>query len=171
MVEEGGILAVGHVLAVLALLRTHYIGPSTMAARRSAAIALALSALLAGCSLSGTKLAPDGAPATTGSISRPVEVLRPLPETLAYSDAATIGEAAQAALWQADGTATGEWLNRATGSSGTVEHSSARSIEDPEHCRPFSTIVTSIGGVHHYSGNVCRAENGRSVVSIGDAGA
>jgi hypothetical protein len=151
------------------LLRTHYTGASLRAASRPA-IVLTISALLAGCSLFGSNLAPDGSPATTGSISPAVEVLRPLPPSLAFSDAATIGEAAKAALWQADGATGGEWLNRVTGSSGTVHESAASVGEDPKHCRPFSTIVTSIGGVHHYSGNVCRADNGRSVVSIGDRG-
>ena len=44
----------------------------------------------------------DDAPATTGSIAAPVEVQQPLPATLAYSDATKIGQAAAAALWQAE---------------------------------------------------------------------
>jgi hypothetical protein len=107
---------------------------------------------------------PD-APATTGSIAAPVEVQGPLPPTLAYSDASKIGQAAAATLWQAEGGTAGEWVNAATGSSGTVEQSrdNARPSDD---CRPFSTIVTSIGGVHSYSGDICRSAAGGSVLRI-----
>ena len=107
-----------------------------------------------------------GAPQTTGSIASPVDVQQPLPSTLAYSDAATIGRAAAAAFWQADSGSGGAWVNRATGSSGTVEGGAAATTNESGECRPFSTIVTSIGGVHHYSGDVCRSGGGRSVVRI-----
>jgi hypothetical protein len=109
------------------------------------------------------------APATTGSVAAPVEVRGPLPPTLAYSDASKIGQAAAAALWQAEDGPTGEWVNAATGSSGTIEHSTdtARASDD---CRPFSTIVTSIGGVHSYLGDICRSAAGGSVLRIEDRG-
>lgn len=105
-------------------------------------------------------------PVTTGSIAPPVEVHRPLPATLAYSDAARIGQAAAAALSQAASGETTEWVNSATGSSGTVEDGGADTQAKSENCRNFSTIVTSIGGVHQYGGRVCRGDDGRSVVDI-----
>jgi hypothetical protein len=111
----------------------------------------------------GTSGAED-APTTTGSVALPVEVQRPLPPTLAYSDATKIGQAAAAAVWQAEANGTGEWVNAATGSSGTVEEGPGDSAGE---CRPFSTIVTSIGGVHQYSGDICRADDGKSVLRIG----
>ena len=140
--------------------------PYTGLLRRASRVwpaALAGSLLLAGCSLAVPGWGGDGGPATTGSISAPVEVQKPLPKTLAYSDAAKIGQAAAAALWQAEDSEGAEWVNAATGSSGTVERSAAPGAEP---CGDFHTLVTSIGGVHRYSGRVCRGENGRSVVEI-----
>jgi hypothetical protein len=107
-----------------------------------------------------------GEPATTGSLATPVEVQQPLPPTLAYSDANKIGQAVAAALWQADGGASQEWVNTATGSSGTVEERDLGPPAGAGDCRTFSTIVTSIGGVHSYSGDVCRSDGGRPVVRI-----
>lgn len=105
-----------------------------------------------------------GEPAVTGSVAAPVELQQPLPRTLAYSDASKIGQAAAAALWQADGITSQEWVNTATGSSGTVEE---HDLGPPTgECRTFSTIVTSISGVHSYSGDVCRSGGGRPVVRI-----
>ncbi len=118
-------------------------------------------------------LGGDDAPATTGSIAvgRPVQVEQPLPQSLAYSDATKIGQAAAAALWQADAGRGAEWVNSATGSSGTVEDGGAApGSEQAEACRAFSTEVTSIGGVHRYAGEVCRVDNGRSVVKIAAPG-
>jgi hypothetical protein len=108
----------------------------------------------------------EEAPATTGSVSPPVEVSQPLPQTLAFSDAAKIGQAAAAAFWQAEG-GNGEWLNASTGSSGTVEEDGSGASDA---CRPFRSLVTSIGGVHSYSGTICRGEDGASVVEIADGG-
>ena len=125
--------------------------------------ALAGSLLLGGCSLAVPGWGEEDGPATTGSIAAPVEVQKPLPKTLAYSDASKIGQAAAAALWQAEAAEGAEWVNSATGSSGTVEASSSTG-KDP--CGDFNTVVTSIGGVHHYSGRVCRTDSGRSVVEI-----
>jgi hypothetical protein len=121
------------------------------------------SILLAGCSLNVPTLGAFEAPATTGSIGGHLDVEEPLPTTLAFSDARTIGEAAAAALWQAGDVE--DWVNRATGSSGTLQPSLAVTDADAGGCRSFDTIVTSIGGVHHYSGRVCRGE-GRSVLRI-----
>jgi hypothetical protein len=109
----------------------------------------------------------DGdAPATTGSVSVPVQVRQPLPQSLAYSDATKIGQAAVSALAQVD-KGNGEWINTATGSSGTVERGGlAGAATEPGDCSLFNTIVTSIGGVHRYAGKVCKSQDGRSVVEI-----
>ncbi len=104
-------------------------------------------------------------PKTTGSIEPSVEVEGPLPSSLAFSDATKIGEAANATVMLASGNATGDWENAATGSSGTVE-----TVELPNPpsagCRPFSTTVTSIGGVHEYAGAICGGSGGRARVKI-----
>lgn len=119
---------------------------------------------VAGCSLAGG----SDMPATTGSVAEAVEVQRPLPPTLAFSDAAKIGQAASAALWQADGGAAAEWANARTGSSGTLTAGAARSSAQPPDCLPFSTTVTSLGGVHQYSGTICRAGETRTVLRIAE---
>ncbi len=106
----------------------------------------------------------DKTPQTTGSIAPHVEVRQPLPPTLAYSDATKIGQAATAVVAQAEGSLPEEWVNASTGSSGTVQ------TEQPDasagNCRQFSTIVTSVGGVHQYSGAICQNEGGRAIVQI-----
>jgi hypothetical protein len=109
----------------------------------------------------------EDAPTTTGSIVPPLQVQRPLPETLAYSDAAKIGEAASAVLAQAEGTVPEEWTNASTGSSGTIE---GVGRPDSENCRPFNTIVTSVSGVHSYAGTLCQSSGGQAVVQLGEAG-
>ncbi len=124
---------------------------------------LAAPLLIAGCSL--PSIGALNAPETTGSVAEPVEVQRPLPEALAYSDAAKIGQAARAALWQTDGSAPDEWVNARTGSSGTLE-ASHRGQASSE-CRPFSTTVTSLSGVHKYAGTLCRDQT-RSVLKIAE---
>jgi hypothetical protein len=144
------------------VLRSPYIGLIPHR-NRQWAVLLAGSCLLGGCSMSMS----DDAPTTTSSVGSPVEVQQPLPQTLAYSDATKIGQTAAAALWQVDNGQGGEWVNNATGSSGTVEGS--RSEGEPKvsgACRLFNTIVTSFSGVHQYSGRVCRGDNGHSVVQI-----
>ena len=123
-------------------------------------------ALLAGCTMSVA--GSEDPPATTGSLASIVRVREPLPQTLAYSDAAKIGEAASAALWQAASPETpAEWINAATGSSGTLEEQAGtEGAVSGDDCRAFQTIVTSVGGVHQYSGRVCREDGGRSIVQI-----
>jgi hypothetical protein len=111
-------------------------------------------------------LGTDDAPAVTGSIAPPIEVQQPIPQTLAYSDVTKIGLAADATLWQA-GAGTGDWINSATGSSGSVASAADEEAGDSSTaCRSFSTIVTSVGGVHSYNGRICRAENGRPLVQL-----
>ena len=108
----------------------------------------------------------DDTPVTTSSVGSPVDVQQPLPQTLAYSDATKIGQAAAAALWHVDNGQGGEWVNNATGSSGTVEGSTEGEGKLSGACRLFNTIVTSFSGVHRYSGRICREDSGRSVVQI-----
>ena len=93
---------------------------------------------------------------------------QPLPPTLAYSDANKIGEAASAVMAQAEGAAPEDWINASTGSSGTIEAADLAAPAGSGNCRPFSTIVTSIGGVHRYSGAICQGEDGRARVQIAD---
>jgi hypothetical protein len=127
--------------------------------------------LLSACSISIPGFGSDDGPKTTGSIAIPVEVQEPLPQTLAYSDAAKIGEAAAAVLWQAESDSAHEWINAATGSSGTVENGAAEDATGVSSaCRIFTTDVTSVGGVHRYAGKICRRDNGRSIVEIGAPG-
>lgn len=147
------------------MLRRSYTCRCVRAARRWA-FAAGFPLAAAGCSF-GALGGGDG-PVTTGSLTAPVVVQRPLPETLAYSDAAKIGQAASAALWQVEGGAAGDWVNARTGSSGTLtaEPGSA----DEKDCRPFSTIVTSLGGVHQYSGTLCREDDAQAVLTIEEAG-
>ena len=144
--------------------RTHYSG-RIGSPNRFRAVGSITTILLAGCSLNVPTLGAFEAPATTGSIGGRVDVEEPLPITLAYSDARSIGEAAAAALWQG-GSDVEDWMNAATGSSGTLQPRVAASEAEAEGCRSFDTIVTSIGGVHHYSGRVCRGDEGRSVLRI-----
>ena len=140
------------------MLRIKAYGPKLCPkARCASAVLVAL--WLPACSVS--MLGSSDAPATTGSIGPKVEVQKPVPESLAYSDANKIGQAAAAALWQANSTAGADWTNAATGSSGTVE---TREAEATDGCRSFKTFVTSIGGVHSYNGKVCRAAEGPSLV-------
>ncbi len=110
----------------------------------------------------------DSSPAATGSVTplSPVAVQQPLPPTLAYSDATKIGQAATAVLAQAEGSPTGEWINASTGSSGTLERETADAPASSANCRQFSTIVTSVAGVHRYSGAICQPDSGPAVVQI-----
>lgn len=129
---------------------------------------VALAGVLAGCTMGGKQAAP----VTTGSVEPAVQVEGPLPQTLAYSDAAMIGAAASS---QPSGPGAGtdpagkfEWVNAATGSSGTLEDlpTPAPAADPSRACKLFNTIVTSFAGVHKYNGRVCRTNDGRRTVSI-----
>lgn len=151
------------------MIHNYHTRPGIRAASQWAVAALG-SLALAGCAFSmrGTSEAPT----TTGSIALPVEVQRPLPSTLAYSDAAKIGQAASAALWQGGDTAggwtPGGWVNARTGSTGTLKPGAPTA--EASDCLPFSTTVTSLGGVHRYDGTVCRASNATAVLKIAENG-
>ena len=125
----------------------------------------ALAGLLAGCTMGGKETAPM----TTGSVAPAVQVEGPLPQTLAYSDAAMIGAAASSGP-QASGAGEFEWINAATGSSGTLTDlptPAPVAQADPSRvCKVFNTIVTSFAGVHKYNGRLCSSSDGRRTVSI-----
>ena len=146
------------------------------------AVALAVLCLLGGCgSVSVLGPSADAGPASTSSVAS-VDIQQPLPEKLAYSDATKIGQTASEALRDIDSTASAtsaadaaagtDWVNAATGSSGTlvdVKQDQPQDVSRP--CKLFNTIVTSFGGVHRYSGKVCRGESGRPVVQLSDGAA
>ena len=110
------------------------------------------------------------APVATGSVAA-VEIQHPLPQKLAYSDATKIGQSAAAALQEVGGPAEADWVNAATGSSGTLtDMKQDGEAEGPSGaCRLFNTIVTSFSGVHRYSGRICAGDSGKPVVQISDA--
>ncbi|WP_177176648.1 RT0821/Lpp0805 family surface protein [Faunimonas pinastri] len=116
--------------------------------------------------LSSDDTKPD--PIVTGSIATPVEVGSPLPQTLAYSDAKKIGTAGSAILFEsgaaADVTAKKDWINAETGSSGTMAPEAHKTAATEPGCKPFETTVTSFGGVHHYSGTICKSAMGTGAV-------
>ena len=145
--------------------RCHYTRPRAHAARRWVlAVALA-PLLLAGCSVGPSPIGRQPAPITTGSIAAPVDLRGELPPTLAYSDAAGIGQAARAAFQQADGTPYA-WENPRTGSSGTLQV--ATDANASGDCHPFTTLVASTAGVHHYLGDLCLEGNEDAFVHIED---
>jgi hypothetical protein len=146
------------------VLRAHYTDLIHVLTKRLGALPALL--LMAGCSLSVPGLGGADAPLTTGSIAQSVTVQKPLPQTLAYSDARKIGQAALATLSESGTAPSLDWENAATGSSGTIERESKGKTAGGNDCRPFHTIVTSIGGVHRYAGSICRKEAGPSVVAI-----
>lgn len=107
-------------------------------------------------------------PVATGSIAPPVQVEGPLPQTLAYSDAAMIGQAASASDTAASAESDFEWINAATGSSGTLQ-GLPTPAEDPDPsraCKVFNAMVTSFSGVHSYNGRVCSRSDGKRTISI-----
>jgi hypothetical protein len=142
---------------------------------RQAAIAFAGLCLLGGCgSVSVLGPSADAGPVSTSSVAS-VDVQQPLPGKLAYSDATKIGQTASEALRDLDSTAAAtpasstDWVNAATGSSGTlvdIKQDQTQDVSRP--CKLFNTIVTSFAGVHRYSGKVCRNDSGRSVVQLSD---
>jgi hypothetical protein len=127
-------------------------------------LALGLCAALAGCSMGGGK----DVPIATGSITPAVEVEGPLPQTLAYSDAAMMGQAASAAETQQAAPSGFEWVNASTGSSGTLQGLPTPAADpDPSRaCKAFNAMVTSFGGVHSYNGRVCSRSDGQRTISI-----
>lgn len=138
------------------------------------AVAFAGAFLLGGCGSVSVLGSAPAEPVATGSVAA-VEIQQPLPQRLAYSDATKIGQAAAAALRDVDagpdapaGTNT-DWVNAATGSSGTVVEMVPEEQDVSGACRLFNTIVTSFSGVHRYSGRICRGDSGRPVVQLSDS--
>ena len=128
-------------------------------------IALALCAALAGCSMGG---GGNDVPVATGSIAPPVQVEGPLPQTLAYSDAAMMGQAASAAEVEQEAPSGFEWVNASTGSSGTLQGlpTPAEDADPSRACKVFNAMVTSFSGVHSYNGRVCSRSDGKRTISI-----
>ncbi len=140
----------------------HYNGASH-ARQIRLALALAAAVTLGACSLVDLKVAgPDRGPASTGSLGTPLEVARPLPRTLDASDAAIIGRTALAAAGEPD-EGEREWINGRTGSSGTL---ALLPTGDGGNCQLFGATVTSLVGVHRYSGRICRKEGGSAMAAI-----
>lgn len=154
--------------------RRHLLYGLILPRHRPGIVALAGCLGLGGCSVMSVFWdSAEREPATTGSIAAAelaVEVQEPLPQRLAYSDAAKIGQSAAAALKQAEGGTRTDWINAATGSSGTlVDVKDDDTLEGtPAACRHFNTIVTSFTGVHRYSGRICSAGHGRPVVQLSE---
>jgi hypothetical protein len=126
--------------------------------------ALVLCGALAGCSMGGGK----DTPVATGSIAPAVQVEGPLPQTLAYSDAAMMGQAASAAEAEQAVPSGFEWVNASTGSSGTLQGLPTPAADpDPSRaCKVFNAMITSFSGVHSYNGRVCSRSDGQRTISI-----
>lgn len=108
-------------------------------------------------------------PVVTGSVQAPdVRIEAQLPESLAYSDAAAIGEAARALARVAEPAG---WANAATGSSGTITALTQAGAGGDARCRVFDATVRSFRGVHRYAATACRESSGGLVVrSVQDGG-
>ena len=115
------------------------------------------------------KVTADDSPALTGSLGQGVKVEQPLPDALAYSDAAVIGQVAGKAAFETVTDDQIDWVNGATGSTGTWKAGPQVATENTEECRAFGATVTSVRGVHRFSGVACRDESGNlSVRSLSD---
>ncbi|MGQ7791247.1 RT0821/Lpp0805 family surface protein [Faunimonas sp. B44] len=144
----------------------HHYNAASPARQIRLALVVAAALSLGACSaLDLTIAGPDRGPVSTGSLSAPLEVARPLPRTLDVSDAAIIGRTALAAAGEPD-QGEREWINGRTGSSGTLALlPTAESAVEPG-CKAFGATVTSLVGVHRYSGRICRKEGGSAMAAI-----
>lgn len=100
----------------------------------------------------------------TGAVGSSVKVEQPLPEALAYSDAAVIGQVAGKEAFKEVTNDEIDWVNGATGSVGTWKAGPQVSSSDAGDCRAFGATVTSVQGIHHYSGVACRDARGNLTV-------
>lgn len=100
----------------------------------------------------------------TGTVGSSVKVEQPLPEALAYSDAAVIGQVAGKEAFKEVTNEEIDWVNGATGSVGTWKAGPQVSSGDAGDCRSFGATVTSVQGIHHYSGVACRDAQGNLTV-------
>lgn len=93
-----------------------------------------------------------------------MKVEQPLPEALAYSDAAVIGEVAGKAAFDEVTSEQIDWVNGATGSVGTWKAGPQIAADEAGDCRSFGATVTSVQGIHRYSGVACRDKRGNLTV-------
>ena len=136
-------------------------------ARAFSPIVAVLGFALAGCSSISIPLGDNVSkqtPAMTGSVGASVKVEQPLPKALAYSDAAVIGEVAAKEAFKEVADEEIDWVNGATGSVGTWKAGPQVSSDDTGDCRAFGATVTSVQGIHHYSGVACRDAQGHLTV-------
>ncbi len=128
-----------------------------------------LAVALSGCSTISIPLGDSDGPASTAAIGSGVKVEQPLPKALAYSDAAVIGEVASKVAFDTVTSDSVDWVNGATGSVGTWKAGAQIASEASEDCREFGATVTSVSGVHRFSGVACRDERGNvAVKSLSD---
>lgn len=130
-------------------------------------IVAVLGLALAGCSSISIPLGNSGPKQTAsvaGAAGAPVKVEQPLPEALAYSDAAVIGEVAAKEAFKEVSNDEIDWVNGATGSVGTWKAGPQVSSDDKGDCRAFGATVTSVQGIHHFSGVACRDAQGHLTV-------
>lgn len=102
------------------------------------------------------------------TLAKNIKLEQPLPKALAYSDAAVIGQVAGKAAFDNVEKDRIDWVNSVTGSVGTWKAGPQVDYRDQD-CRAFGATVTSVGGVHRFSGVACRDENGDvAVKSLSD---
>ena len=140
--------------------------------RLSLPLSLFLVMTVAGCGSISIPLggsSPQETAALTGPNGEAVKVEQPLPPALAYSDAAVIGQVAGKSAFDEVSDEPVDWVNGATGSSGTWKAGPQIASQDDEKCRAFDATVTSVRGVHRFSGVACRDKTGNlSVRSLSD---
>lgn len=107
---------------------------------------------------------PEETAALTGPNGEGVKVEQPLPPALAYSDAAVIGQVAGKSAFDEVSEESVDWVNGATGSSGTWKAGRQIAGDDDEECRSFDATITSVRGVHRFSGVTCRDKAGNLTV-------
>jgi hypothetical protein len=133
---------------------------------------LVLPIMIAGCGSISIPLggsSPEETAALTGPNGEAVKVEQPLPPALAYSDAAVIGKVAGESAFDQVSEESIDWVNGATGSSGTWKGGPQITAGGNEECRAFGATVTSVRGVHRFSGVACRDQAGNlSVKSLSD---
>jgi len=141
-------------------------------ARAFSPLSVILAAALAGCSSISIPLgdaASQKNAAVSSGVGPSVKVEQPLPAALAYSDAAAIAEVAGRSAFEKVTNEPIDWVNGATGSVGTWKAGPQTSSETASNCRTFGATVTSVQGVHRYSGVACRDERGNlTVKSLSD---
>lgn len=135
--------------------------------RRILPLSVVLAMTVSGCGSISIPLGnstPEQSAAVTGPNGEGVKVEQPLPPALAYSDAAVIGQVAGQTAFDQVSDEPVNWVNGATGSSGTWKAGPQITGETDEECRTFGATVTSVRGVHQFSGVTCRDKAGNLIV-------